>query len=382
MTLYNKIVAGILIIFLLLIGAVMAIEFNTTRNFLVQQQRSEMNNTMNTVGLALAPYLEQNDHVAVESVINALFDGSSYSVVKLNFLDTNEEIVRTYKVMAHGVPQWFIDLNFLTKQHDNRVITSGWRQLAEIEIISHPGDAYEQLWSALVNFFYTFSVIIIATMIMFSLMVKQSLRPLVAIIRKMRDIAANRFGSPLERPNTKDLIPLVDGINAMSQQIEKNFQTQAREAQQLRERAYIDSVSQLGNRSFFMNQLTQWLNESAKGGIVLLQARFVKDSYDENGYEAGDTLVKELADQLKTIITHSITLARINSEEFGFILPHVSESELRAMAENIQSVARKVRPNMTETAPDELFLGVVFNTEPKSSSEILALMDNAVSQAH
>ena len=382
MTLYNKLVAGMLAVFLLLIGSVLAIEFKTTRNFLEQQQRSEMHNTINTVGLALAPYLKQKDKVAVESVINALFDGSSYSVVKLSFLDTNEEIVRSYKVMAHGVPQWFIDLNFLTKQHDRRVVTSGWLQLAEIEIISHPGDAYEQLWAALVNLFYAFSVAIIAGLIMVSLMLKRSLRPLNLIIKKMKEIAENNFGEPLQRPKTKDLIPVVDGINAMSAQVEKSFRAQAREAQQLRERAYMDPVSQLGNRSFFMAQITQWLNESYNGGVALLQAQFIKDAYEEDGYEVGDNLVKELADQLRTTTNSpSVTIARINSEEFGFIFPNISESELKATAESILNHAQNVRPDPTGTAPDELFLGVVYNTEKKTNSEILSLMDNAVSQA-
>ena len=42
--------------------------------------------------------------------------------------------------------QWFIDMNLFKAIHDKRVVTSGWMQLAEVEIISHPGAAYEQLW--------------------------------------------------------------------------------------------------------------------------------------------------------------------------------------------------------------------------------------------
>lgn len=80
------------------------IEFNTTRNSLEQQQRSEVNNTINTVGLALAPYLEKKDTIAVESVINALFDGSSYSIVRLIFLDDGTEILRSYPIQPNNVP--------------------------------------------------------------------------------------------------------------------------------------------------------------------------------------------------------------------------------------------------------------------------------------
>jgi hypothetical protein len=94
MTLYKQLVAGMIAVILMLLISVFIIEFNTTRNNLIQQQQSEVNNTINTVGLALAPYLEDKDQVAVESVINALFDGSSYSIVRLIFLDTGDEIIR------------------------------------------------------------------------------------------------------------------------------------------------------------------------------------------------------------------------------------------------------------------------------------------------
>ena len=141
MTLYKQLVAGMIAVFLMLMASVFIIEFNTTRNNLVQQQRSEVNNTINTVGLALAPYLENKDQVAVESVINALFDGSSYSVVRLIFLDNGEEILRSYPVKPLDVPDWFTRLHLFEKIHERRVVTSGWMQLAEVEIVSHTGDA-------------------------------------------------------------------------------------------------------------------------------------------------------------------------------------------------------------------------------------------------
>lgn len=93
MTLYKKLVVGMVTVFILLLASVFVIQFNTTRDSLEQQQRSEVNNTINTVGLALAPYLKDKDKVAVESVINALFDGSTYSVVRLTALDSDYQIV-------------------------------------------------------------------------------------------------------------------------------------------------------------------------------------------------------------------------------------------------------------------------------------------------
>ncbi|GLQ76191.1 bifunctional diguanylate cyclase/phosphodiesterase [Vibrio penaeicida] len=383
MTLYRQLVAWMLAVFLLLITSVFAIEFNTTRNFLEQAQRSEVNNTINTVGLALAPYLENQDEVAVESVINALFDGSSYSAVRLIFLSNDKEIVRTYPIKNHDIPDWFTNLDLFRTIHDRRVVTSGWLQLAEVEIISHPGDAYFQLWQALTSLVTLFTGIFIIGAVVISAVVRRALTPLTLIIQKMKEVANNHFGEPLERPRTRDLIAVVDGINAMSAQVEKSFKAQAREAQQLRERAYMDPVSHLGNRSFFIGQLNTWLSESAVGGVAILQAAFIKEAYDDEGYEIGDNLVKELADLLKaTTSSPDVTIARINTAEFGFILPNLEESELRMVSESIMNYTQDIRPDPTGTAPSSAYLGVVYNEKRKNTTEILSLVDNALSNAH
>ncbi|MCK6264343.1 EAL domain-containing protein [Vibrio sp. ZSDE26] len=382
MTLYKQLVAGMIAVFIMLMASVFIIEFNTTRDNLEQQQRSEINNTINTVGLALAPYLENKDVVAVESVINALFDGSSYAIVRLIFLDTGEEILRSYPVKPNDVPTWFTDLHLFERIHDRRVVTSGWMQLAEVEIVSHPGGAYSQLWIALKRLVIAFSMIFTIGLAAIAFILKRALRPLQLIVEKMEQVAKNQFGDPLPRPATRDLTYVVDGINSMSAQVEKAFKAQAQEAQQLRERAYIDPVSKLGNRAYYMNQLNAWLNEGANGGVVILEAGFIKELYDEKGYESGDGMVQQLAEHLKISISFpNLTIARISTEEFGFIFPNMDDSELKIMADSLLNYVEDINSDPTGTSSLNMSLGVVHTKESKSSTEILTLLDNALANA-
>ncbi|EOW9267396.1 TPA: EAL domain-containing protein [Vibrio cholerae] len=382
MTLYKQLVAGMIAVFILLLISVFTIEFNTTRNSLEQQQRSEVNNTINTVGLALAPYLEKKDTIAVESVINALFDGSSYSIVRLIFLDDGTEILRSYPIQPNDVPVWFTQLNLFEPIHDRRVVTSGWMQLAEVEIVSHPGAAYAQLWKALIRLNIAFLAILVIGMFAVAFILKRSLRPLQLIVNKMEQVANNQFGEPLPRPNTRDLIYVVDGINKMSEQVEKAFKAQAKEAQQLRERAYLDPVSHLGNRAYYMSQLSGWLSESGIGGVAILQAEFIKELYEEKGYEAGDGMVRELADRLKNSITiKDISIARISTYEFGIIMPNMDETELKIVAESIITCVDDINPDPTGMAKANLSLGVVSNKRQSSTTTLLSLLDNALAKA-
>lgn len=382
MTLYKQLVAGMIAVILMLLISVFIIEFNTTRSNLIQQQRSEVNNTINTVGLALAPYLENKDQVAVESVINALFDGSSYSIVRLIFLDTGDEILRSYPIKPNNVPKWFTQLNLFEKIHDRRVVTSGWMQLAEVEIVSHPGDAYTQLWLAFERLVIAFCLIMLIGLFSISFILKRALRPLQLIVDKMEQVARNQFGDPLPRPATQDLIYVVDGINSMSAQLEKSFKAQAKEAQQLRERAYIDPVSQLGNRAYYMSQLNSWIGEGGIGGVAILEASFIRELYDDKGYEAGDGMVRELADHLKVSLTApNVTLARISTEEFGFILPNMDDTELKLVAESIVTYVQDINADPTGMATSNLALGVVYNKASTNSTSLLTMLDNALATA-
>jgi EAL domain-containing protein (putative c-di-GMP-specific phosphodiesterase class I)/GGDEF domain-containing protein len=367
----------------LLLISVFAIEFRTTQTFLENQQRSEVNNTINSMGLALAPYLENEDKVAAESVINALFDGSYYSAVRLTLLSTNEEIVRVYPIKIENVPKWFTDLNLFRTISENRVITSGWIQLAEVEIVTHPGYAYQQLWNSLTQLGMIFFIVIGLGIVVISMVVKRALSPLQSIVIKMKEVSENNFDTKLAKPKTKDLEAVISGINSMSSQISLSFKAQVQEAEKLRDQVYLDPISGLGNRSFFMGQLNTWLSESSKGGIAILKVNFINRVYEQDGYEAGDALVHQLANLLKaTLPSSNVTLTRLNSSEFGFIFPNIEEVELKLAAENIIAYTQDIKGDPTATAPVDAELGVVFNENRKTTTEILSLADNALTQAH
>ncbi len=382
MTLYKKLVMGIVTVFILLITSILVIHFNTTRTTLEQQQRSEVNNTMETVGLALAPYLKEQDTVAIESIINTLFDASIYSVVSLKSLDSDYQIVRTFPIKPNSVPQWFTDLNIFKVIYNKDVVTSGWMQLAEIKIVAHPDSANEKLWNSFLHLLSQFGIVLVVVLISISCILRRSLKPVEAIVHKMQDIASNQFGSPLSRPKAKDLQTIVDGINTMSAKIELSFKEQAKEAQRLRAQAYLDPISKLGNRTFYMNQVDQWLAEDTQGGIALLHAEYIGDIYETKNYLRADTHVRELAQHLKnTIDVPGATIARLSNDEFGFLFPHMDESELRILADSIVSCIRRLDTDPTGLTKPKATLGVAHSKDHNTHSEILSMVDNALAKA-
>lgn len=382
MTLYKRLLTWMLAVFFILITSVFFVEFSTTRNFLKNQQATEINNTINSMGLALSPYLEADDKVAAESVINALFDGGFYSEVKLTMLSDNAVILRQYPTQIEGVPDWFVSLNFFSSITDERMLTSGWLQLAEVKITGHPGFAYQQLWKATVQLVSGFAAMFFITAIIMSLLLNYSLKPLTFITRRAEEVAKNQFGKPLPIPTTRDLKTVVLAINHMSSQLEVYFKEQAQEADKLRERAYQDPVSGLGNRSYYINQLESWLAESSTGGMALLKVDLITECYDNQGYEAGDKMVSALAQGLlATVNSTEVTLARLSQAEFALLAPNVSADELQVIGLSMLHIISELQADPMGEATLQASVGLVMNHHGLNVGTMLAQADNALTQA-
>ncbi|UTV28630.1 EAL domain-containing protein [Photobacterium atrarenae] len=382
MTLYKQLLTWMLAFFFILITSVFFVEFRTTRNFLENQQTAEINNTINSMGLALSPYLEAHDKVAAESVINALFDGGFYSEVKLTMLDDQGIILRQYPTQIEGVPDWFVALDLFSSITDERILTSGWLQLAEVKITGHPGFAYQQLWKATVQLVSGFAVMFLVSAVIMALLLNYSLKPLTLIARRADEIAKNQFGQPLPVPPTKDLKTVVHAINHMSTQLEVYFKEQAKEADKLRERAYQDPVSGLGNRSYFISQLESWLAESSTGGMALLKVDLITECYDNQGYEAGDKMVAALAQGLLATVNRTeVTLARLSQAEFALLAPNVSASELRAIGLSMLRIISELQADPMGEATLHASVGLVMNHQGLNVGMMLAQADNALTRA-
>ena len=119
MTLYRQLLASMFALFLLLFVAAYLVQFNSTRTFLAEQQRTTLINTATSVGLALTPYLETSDRVGAESVLNAAFDGGYYRKMRLELLASGEVIYKENPLFIQGVPDWFVRLGlFKSDSHE------------------------------------------------------------------------------------------------------------------------------------------------------------------------------------------------------------------------------------------------------------------------
>lgn len=106
--------------------------------------------------------------------------------------------------------------------------------------------------------------------------------------------------------------------------------------------AAIDPLTGLYNRRFGLERLSQDFSRSVRSkeplGAVLFDIDHFKAVNDTYGHEAGDEVLKSVADAVKAVLREGDTLMRYGGEEFLAILPGAGEADVGQLGERIRRV--------------------------------------------
>ena len=147
MTLYRQLAVSIIILFAVgFIGTTM-ISTGNLHSFLESQLKTHAQDTATSLGLSLSPHMHQQDLPIINLMIDAIFDRGYFQSIQLVDIDGNILVVRTRENYKEPVPDWFIRLVSLPTPRAEATVMSGWKQAGSIHVVSHPGLAYQELWS-------------------------------------------------------------------------------------------------------------------------------------------------------------------------------------------------------------------------------------------
>ena len=133
---------------------------------------------------------------------------------------------------------------------------------------------------------------------------------------------------------------------SVSRDISRIKQTE-REIHQL---AFYDQLTQLPNRRLLLDRLQQTMAGSARhgwyGAVLFLDLDHFKTINDTQGHVAGDRLLVEAAQRLKTCVREGDSVARFGGDEFVVVLEELSRDATEAAAQ-AESIAEKIRGELS-----------------------------------
>ncbi|WP_284614773.1 diguanylate cyclase domain-containing protein [Aquabacterium humicola] len=178
----------------------------------------------------------------------------------------------------------------------------------------------------------------------------------------------------------KTIRPLRDGSGAVSHYLSCGHDVSARVQafERLSHEASHDALTGLPNRSLYLDRLEQALHRGARSGepfaIAMIDIDRFKQVNDRFGHEAGDAVLRAVAQRLRQCLRESDTAARLGGDEFALLLPD-TEDPTRVL----DSIARVcAEPVAIEgAAPLDVSLSIGVGAYPRDGRDASALLRHA-----
>uniref|UniRef100_Q07T95 Diguanylate cyclase/phosphodiesterase n=1 Tax=Rhodopseudomonas palustris (strain BisA53) TaxID=316055 RepID=Q07T95_RHOP5 len=205
-------------------------------------------------------------------------------------------------------------------------------------------------------------------------------------LRLQSDIAeSNRHRDELEAKNSELFAEIARRVNAEGELASKQ--------ERIRELAFFDQLTGLPNRTCFIEQAQQVLDDAAavrkRSALLFIDLDNFKTLNDTLGHNMGDMLLQQAAKRLLDCIDHTGSVARFGGDEFVVLLPALAatteaEAELAAgaVAEAIlQSLSRPYDlAGIVHSCPPSVGIALV-GLAPTTFDELLQQADLAMYEA-
>ena len=160
-------------------------------------------------------------------------------------------------------------------------------------------------------------------------------------------------------------------------------------SKELKNLANIDELTGLYNHRYFQEFLQKSIDnadkENQEVSLLFMDIDYFKNFNDINGHQAGDLLLKEISQIMKSCIRGSDVVARYGGEEFAAILPNTTENNAVKIGERIGSSIQNTYFKGQENQPDKnITISIGVSSYPKkaiSKHQLINTADDALYRA-
>ncbi len=386
MTLFKQITILLSLLLLVILLTVTTLVFNAAIESLQNRLYEDAQNTAASLSLSLG--VAGGDLSTMETMINANFDSGHYESIVLTDTDGNTLYVRQKENGSHAdIPKWFHSLVHIEAPVASANVSSGWRPVGILNVVSDAEYAYVKLYEVFKQLFVSFLVIYVVALSLLYLLMHYILKPLKTIRKQAEAITRNEFIVQEELPYTKEFRELVLAMNTMVKKVQQMFEKANSELKQLKEKEYTDPVTKLKNRKYFINKLPEYLKIDAPsryGTHIMIALNGVIEANKRIGYKKVDELFVAIAKVLTQSVAgyKDVIVARMNGTEFSILIPGCNVYEALDIAKSLQvkinALIEEFGLDADETYVD---IGLHEYSYMQKVSELLTLSDNALAKA-
>lgn len=331
MTLRRQLLLAISLIFALVFIGLQGLNLYTTRAYLQQQLANHAQETATNLSRSLVSSLAKGDTTLAAIEIQALFDRGYFA--RIAVLDVHGKIVLDQVPAATDKSSpWLASYLSLPIPAGEAFISSGWKQLGKVVVLSHPAHAYEYLSNQFWRSASWMLALYLLALALSQVLLTWILSPLHKIEQVALAIQDKRFTQIDSQPKARELQSVVSALNQMSARLAGMLDEALSKADKFRRLALQDQVSGLQNRNSFDLRLQQLLQEEgafSQACLFVVEIEGLKELNQLRGYQQGDEMLRKLAQTLASNLSEQEQfLARLSGNALAALLLDLAEPQL------------------------------------------------------
>lgn len=385
MTLFKQMALAISIIIVVMLGAVMAINYQSSKKDMLQ---SLYETTVNNISALTSKLAESGgDEALITSTIDSEFDSGYFKMIHYKSNDGNFNYQQIDNKPPRDVPQWFIKFSSIEVQSVSSDVSSGWNMMGVVSVQGDTGVVYKALYKMFIKLSYLFLISVVVAQIALYTMLHFILKPLYRVQNQAEAIIRNEFIIQQELPYTTEFKDVVVGMNAMVKKVEDIFNKGNEAAKRNRELLYNDPTTKLFNRRYLMLKLPDLIkaeNKTDGGTIIFIALSGAEVLNQVLGRRKADDMFLALGEAFNEVCKkfENKVVARVNGTEFTLMLPDCEANEGVDVAQKINTQFEKLLEE-NELNSSDVFINIgLYRYSPTTNiGELLTKADNALSHA-
>jgi len=155
---------------------------------------------------------------------------------------------------------------------------------------------------------------------------------------------------------------------------------------ELRYLADHDSLTGLLDRRRFRGELDQYVSFSARyggqGAVMIVDIDGLKAVNDTLGHQAGDNLIRQVAETLRERVRATDIVARLSGDEFAVLMPQTDTAGALALGEDLRAQVAEGERSSAEPISTTISVGITMFGGGRGGAEaVLAAADQAMYRA-
>ncbi|WP_338291820.1 putative bifunctional diguanylate cyclase/phosphodiesterase [Planctobacterium marinum] len=246
-----------------------------------------------------------------------------------------------------------------------------WRDMPMELVLSTVEDkAYLSYNSLLGQLIFILVIAAVMALVAAALLSNGITRPVTRLVDVANKIRQGKYVEEFPKASTNEVESLSGAIHSMQEGIKKREE----EIQYL---AYYDSLTHLPNRNQFKNHLAENIaaHPDRQLAVLMMDLDRFKEINDTIGHEAGDQLLKEIANRLKAFAYDGVFIAHIGGDEFAIVVEDITGRDPKAVAENFSGLFD--RPFVIEQLSLDVDISMGIATYPQDAQSSEGLLQCA-----